>query len=69
MHGGPHQAVYAFPVEHYPRLSEILGSSPRPCFMGENYRDLASLGPLAPTVRMALMIRHRDLSGGVPEAD
>jgi MOSC domain-containing protein YiiM len=167
VHGGPHQAVYAFPVEHYPRLSEILGSSPRPGFMGENvtvrgaierdvcigdiwrwgsarlqvsaprgpcyklgirmgrqalrtlvreeglvgwylrvltpgrvptsgrilreerhpagvtvaqvqaalndratlYRDLAGLGPLAPTVRLALMVRDRDLSGGVPEAD
>ena len=167
VHGGQHQAVYAFPVEHYPRLAEILGTSPRPGFMGENvtvrgavehdvrigdiwswgsarlqvsaprgpcyklgirmgrqalrtlvreeglvgwylrvltpgrvptsgrilrearhpagvtvaqvqaalndraavYRDLASLGPLAPTVRRALLVRDRDLSGGVPEAD
>lgn len=33
------------------------------------YRDLASLGPLAPGVRTALLVRDRDLSGGVPEAD
>ena len=167
VHGGPHQAVYAFPVEHYPRLEEILGTAPQPGFMGENvtvrgaierdvcigdiwswgrarlqvsaprgpcyklgirmgrqalrtvvreeglvgwylrvltpgrvrtsgpilreerhpagvtvaqvqaalndratvYRDLASLGPLAPGIRTALMARDRDLTGGVPEAD
>ena len=167
VHGGPHQAVYAFPVEHHPRLAAILGSAPRPGFMGENitvrgatehdvcigdiwrwgrarlqvsaprgpcyklgirmgrqalrtvvreeglvgwylrvltpgrvptsgrilreerhpagvtvarvqaalndratrYDDLASLEPLSPTVRTALTVRDRDLSGGVPEAD
>jgi MOSC domain-containing protein YiiM len=36
VHGGEHQAVYAFPVEHHPRLEEILGSRPWFGYMGEN---------------------------------
>jgi MOSC domain-containing protein YiiM len=36
VHGGPHQAVYAYPAEHYPRLEAILGRALRPGFMGEN---------------------------------
>ena len=36
VHGGPHQAVYAFPVEHYPRLEELVGRQLHPGFMGEN---------------------------------
>lgn len=167
VHGGPHQAVYAFPSEHFPRLSKILGVPVGPGFMGENltlrgateadvrigdvwrwgtarlqvsaprgpcyklgirmgrqalrtvvredgivgwylrvlvpgrvptsghvacedrddhgltvadvqsalndranaYPDLAALPALSPTVRRALTVRDRDLSGGVPEAD
>lgn len=167
VHGGPHQAVYAFPIEHYPRLESLLGRSLAWGFMGENltvrgvteedvcigdvwrwgsarlqvsaprgpcyklgirmgrqalrtvvreeglvgwylrvlvpgrvpttgtisceerhaaditvaqvqaaindrantYSDIASLAPLSPSVRRALTIRDRDLSGGVPEVD
>jgi MOSC domain-containing protein YiiM len=36
VHGGPHQAVYAFPVEHYQRLAELLCRPLSPGFMGEN---------------------------------
>lgn len=36
VHGGPHQAVYAYPVEHYPRLQELLGRPLDYGFMGEN---------------------------------
>jgi MOSC domain-containing protein YiiM len=167
VHGGPHQAVYAYPAEHYPRLEALLGRPIAWGFMGENltltggveedvcigdvwrwggallqvsaprgpcyklgirmgrqalrtlvreeglvgwylrvlepgrvptigtisrkerhpagitvarvqaamndranvYSDIASLEPLSPGVRQALMVRNRDLSGGVPEQD
>ncbi|MDQ1374502.1 MAG: hypothetical protein QOJ09_1840 [Actinomycetota bacterium] len=167
VHGGPHQAVYAYPFEHYARLEELLGRALSPGFMGENltlrggteddvcigdiwrwgearlqvsaprgpcyklgirmghqamrtvvreevlvgwylrvvapgvvptagaitiedrhpagvtvaevqralndravaYPDLASLEPLSPALRRALVHRGRDLSGGVPERD
>ena len=36
VHGGPDQAVYAFPAEHYQRLEEIVGRSLPWGFMGEN---------------------------------
>ncbi len=36
VHGGPHQAVYAFPVEHYQRLEGLLSRPLCPGFMGEN---------------------------------
>jgi MOSC domain-containing protein YiiM len=36
VHGGPDQAVYAFPVEHYPRVSELTGGQTWPGYMGEN---------------------------------
>lgn len=36
MHGGPDQAVYAFPAEHFARIAEITGQPVRPGFMGEN---------------------------------
>jgi MOSC domain-containing protein YiiM len=37
VHGGPHQAVYAYPSEHYPRLEELVGRGPLWFgFMGEN---------------------------------
>lgn len=36
VHGGPDQAVYAFPVEHYPRVSELIGGPTWPGYMGEN---------------------------------
>ncbi len=36
MHGGPDQAVYAFPVEHFGRLGEIVCADIEPGFMGEN---------------------------------
>lgn len=36
VHGGPDQAVYAFPVEHYPRVSELIGGATWPGYMGEN---------------------------------
>jgi MOSC domain-containing protein YiiM len=36
VHGGPHQAVYAFPAEHHPRLEELLGRPVPWGFMGEN---------------------------------
>jgi MOSC domain-containing protein YiiM len=36
VHGGPHQAVYAYPVEHYGRLQELLEREVGPGFMGEN---------------------------------
>jgi MOSC domain-containing protein YiiM len=167
VHGGPHQAVYAFPVEHYARLEHHIGSRLRPGYMGENltlrgateddvcigdvwswgtarvqvsaprgpcyklgirmgkqalrtavreeglvgwylrvlhagtvpttgtvavverhpagvtvarvhqavqdrantYAELAALEPLAPGIRRALMMRDRDITGGVPERD
>lgn len=167
VHGGPHQAVYAYPAEHYPQLEALLGRSLSWGFMGENltlrggieddvcigdvwrwgsallqvsaprgpcyklgirmgrqalrtvvreerlvgwylrvltpgrvptagiitreerhhagvtvaavqaamndrantYGDIAALDCLSPGVKRALAIRHRDLSGGVPEAD
>jgi MOSC domain-containing protein YiiM len=36
VHGGPDQAVYAFPVEHLPRIAELCGRAAGPGFMGEN---------------------------------
>lgn len=36
---------------------------------GVAYPELASLGPLAPGLKRALMWRDRDLAGGVPERD
>ena len=36
VHGGEHQAVYAYPHAHHPRLAEILGHEPPPGYMGEN---------------------------------
>ena len=36
VHGGPDQAVYAFPAEHYPRVAEIVGSEMWNGYMGEN---------------------------------
>ena len=36
VHGGPDQAVYAFPAEHYPRISELVGTEVWPGYMGEN---------------------------------
>ena len=36
VHGGAHQAVYAFPTEHYWRLSEVIGIDTWPGYMGEN---------------------------------
>ena len=36
VHGGPDQAVYAFPQEHYARIRELVGSDVWPGFMGEN---------------------------------
>ena len=167
VHGGPHQAVYAFPDEHYTRIESILGRPVASGFMGENvtvrgateddvcigdvwgwgdarlqisaprgpcyklgirmgrqalrtivreeglvgwylrvltpgtvptagtisrverhpdgvtvaavqaalndransYPELARLAPLSPGLQRALMVRDRDLSGGVPEAD
>lgn len=36
VHGGAHQAVYAYPSEHFPRLAEVLGQDVGPGYMGEN---------------------------------
>src|SRR5438874_5209395 len=36
VHGGPHQAVYAYPMEHYSRLEGLLSRRLCPGFMGEN---------------------------------
>jgi MOSC domain-containing protein YiiM len=36
VHGGPDQAVYAFPVEHYPVFERELGRPLAPGFVGEN---------------------------------
>src|SRR5439155_2192984 len=36
VHGGVHQAVYAYPSEHYPRLTELMGRPLPWGFMGEN---------------------------------
>lgn len=36
VHGGPEQAVYAFPSEHYPRLEELMGRESYPGLVGEN---------------------------------
>jgi MOSC domain-containing protein YiiM len=36
VHGGPDQAVYAFPAEHYPRFEAALGRPVGPGFVGEN---------------------------------
>ena len=167
VHGGPHQAVYAYPSEHYVRLEALLGRSLPWVFVGENvtmagaleddvcvgdtwrwgnvllqvsaprgpcyklgirmgrqalrtvvredglvgwylrvlepghvptagpirvedrhpagitvarvqhalndranvYPEIAALDPLSPGVRRALLVRHRDLFGGVPEQD
>lgn len=36
VHGGPDQAVYAYPSEHFPQLTKIIGRSIAAGFMGEN---------------------------------
>src|SRR6185436_2165922 len=36
VHGGPDQAVYAFPAEHYPAFDRELGRTLEPGFVGEN---------------------------------
>ena len=36
VHGGPEQAVYAYPFEHYARFEETLGHPVTPGFVGEN---------------------------------
>ena len=36
VHGGPDQAVYAFPAEHYARFAATLGREVAPGFVGEN---------------------------------
>ncbi len=36
VHGGPGQAVYAFPAAHFGRLGELAGQPVGPGFMGEN---------------------------------
>jgi MOSC domain-containing protein YiiM len=36
VHGGADQAVYAFPAEHFPALSELVGRPVGPGFVGEN---------------------------------
>jgi MOSC domain-containing protein YiiM len=36
VHGGPHAAVYAYPAEHYTRISELVDRPVGPGFMGEN---------------------------------
>ncbi len=36
VHGGPEQAVYAFPAEHYTRFEATLGRPVAPGFVGEN---------------------------------
>lgn len=36
VHGGVHQAVYAYPSEHFPRLADVLGHEVGPGYMGEN---------------------------------
>jgi MOSC domain-containing protein YiiM len=36
VHGGEHQAVYAYPIEHYARLEALVGRRLEPGFMGEN---------------------------------
>jgi MOSC domain-containing protein YiiM len=36
VHGGPEQAVYAYPVEHYARFEATLGRPVGPGFVGEN---------------------------------
>ena len=36
VHGGPDQAVYAFPAEHYARFEATLGRAVTPGFVGEN---------------------------------
>jgi MOSC domain-containing protein YiiM len=36
VHGGPEQAVYAFPVEHYARLEAAMGRPVAPGLVGEN---------------------------------
>jgi MOSC domain-containing protein YiiM len=36
VHGGVHQAIYAFPAEHYPRLESLLDRRLGWGFMGEN---------------------------------
>lgn len=43
VHGGPHQAVYAFPQEHYARISELVGYEVWPGFMGENLTVIGGL--------------------------
>jgi len=36
VHGGPDQAVYAFPARHFDRLGQLAGQPVGPGFMGEN---------------------------------
>jgi MOSC domain-containing protein YiiM len=36
VHGGVHQAVYAFPSEHFPHVEAIVGGPVGPGYMGEN---------------------------------
>jgi MOSC domain-containing protein YiiM len=36
VHGGPDQAVYAFPAHHFGRLGQLAGQPVGPGFMGEN---------------------------------
>jgi MOSC domain-containing protein YiiM len=36
VHGGPDQAVYAFPARHFGRLGQLAGQPVEPGFMGEN---------------------------------
>jgi MOSC domain-containing protein YiiM len=36
VHGGPDQAVYAFPARHFGRLGQLAGQPVGPGFMGEN---------------------------------
>lgn len=36
VHGGPDQAVYAFPAEHLGRIGELVGTDVGPGFVGEN---------------------------------
>ena len=36
VHGGPDQAVYAFPAAHFDRLGQLAGQPVGPGFMGEN---------------------------------
>ena len=53
-HGGPDQAVYVFPSEHYPRFRESLGRELSPGFFGENF---TTEGLLEPSVRIGDVLR------------